>query len=206
MPRLTVCALNAKSKAVLSHQAQLKAVSFDEHEEALAYCRKEKCKAKKCLKQNPGRWKHVTVDKLEKRLSGQVRNGREFEYKMVLTGPERDELADAMRMAAAYGEPMTKGARDDAVCDILWYRTKMNKAGGRSFTKLSQAALKCLKNRHPGPEFWQGFFANPSYSDLVRKNQVSTLNPHHDPLCSPKHEAFSQFSQKTAKTPHVSTS
>jgi len=206
MPRLTVCALNAKSAAAMSHQARAKAVSFDEHEEALAYCRKAGVKAKKCLKQNKGRWKHVTVDKLEKRLSGQVRNGRENECRQVLTGPERDELADAMRMAAAYGEPMTKPKRDDTVCDILWYRMKMNKGGGRSYVKLSQPALKCIENRHPGPEFWQGFFANPSYSDLQRKTQVSTLNPHHDPLCSPKHEAFSQFSQKTAKTPHVSTS
>jgi hypothetical protein len=174
MPRLVEFRVSHCSAMAMTKHACEKAVCAAEHEEALAFCRENKCGAKKCLSSNPDRWTHVKMWTLRERLKERVRNGRENDDKCVLTPTERVDLAAAMQAAALYGNPMDSSARNAAVCDILYYRMKVNKdhSRRRAFRKLSPAAKTVLKHREAGKHFWQAFFADPAHAHLERKKEA----------------------------------
>ena len=177
MGRNTVCVFHASSVTALAYKAGRAVGITQELEEAMEYCRENDVKAKKCLKDNPDKWPHVTINKLRRRMEGKVVNGRENEKRALLSQRETQELADAMRTAAIYGNPMTVEGMNATLIDMLWYRTKLNKKGGRKYVKLSGAASIAMENKCAGRAFWRAFFAKPEHKDLKRKDQVTHPKP-----------------------------
>jgi len=90
MGRTTVCVFHASSVTALAYKASAAVGITQELEEAMEYLSRgiveysKDVKAKRCLKDNPDKWPHVTVDKLRFRLSGKVVNGSENEKRALL--------------------------------------------------------------------------------------------------------------------------
>ena len=78
----------------------------------------------------------------------------------ILTQLEMEDVAASMFEAARAGYPFTNLDKNVAIIDILKWRQKKNRAGGRAFVKLSEAANAVLnKGKINGRWFWRKFYA-----------------------------------------------
>ena len=124
--------------------------------EALAFCEAEKCGAKTALARNIHRWPDLTYTIIDYAKKGRVKPQKE---QAILTREERQDLVTQMEAAAAAGYHFGSNDRDSAILDMLNWRQTTNKKGGRKFVKLGRNALKVLRVRRVGRNFWRGFFA-----------------------------------------------
>jgi hypothetical protein len=62
----------------------------------------------------------------------------------ILTQLEMEDVAASMFEAARAGYPFTNLDKNVAIIDILRWRQKKNRAGGRAFVKLSEAATSTI--------------------------------------------------------------
>jgi hypothetical protein len=141
----------------------IQALRVRQYGEALAYCKEHQCGAKKCLNNNKENWSLISKSSLIRRLQGKIKNGALNVEKALLTGAERQHLAEVFTSAAKSGHGYRPRDRKQAVLDTLSWRKTCNEsgAGGRRYVKLSRAATKALHVRtgKVSKMFWTSFFA-----------------------------------------------
>jgi hypothetical protein len=139
----------------------IQAMRMRQYDKALAYCKEHQCGAKKCLNDNKENWPLVSKTSLIRRLQGKVKDGALNVDKAILTGAERQRLAEVFTSAAKSGHGYRPKDRSQAVLDTLRWRKTCNEsgAGGRRYVKLSRAATKALRTGKVSKTFWIGFFA-----------------------------------------------
>lgn len=102
----------------------------------------------------------------------------------ILTQLEMEDVAASMFEAARAGFPFTKVDKNVAIIDILTWRQKKNRAGGRAFVKLSQAANTVLnKGKINGRWFWRKFYTQ---FPMLKVKQVKETSVERAKQCSQK--------------------
>ena len=159
---------NMKHSLWVAQQWTARQARADIYREVEAFCKAEKCGAKRALTRNPQWVGLISATSLTRRLSVEVVTGKENITNGILTDTERTELAACLNAAGKHMCSYTLQERNEAVLNILRYRQKLNRSpasGGRAYKKLPRAARSALDRVKCGRGFWKAFFVE--FADLV---------------------------------------
>ena len=65
-----------RCKAQVAEKKERQRLRQEQHDEAVAFCRKEGCRGKAALSRNKGRWPDITWQTVNLRLDGKVKLGQ----------------------------------------------------------------------------------------------------------------------------------
>ena len=164
--------IRIRNKTGAEIDAKIKAKRNQQLDEAIAYCKENDCSVHTALQTKL--FPHVKRMSLHRRLTGEVRHGRECDYCRILMVSEEQCLVKYIKNSNRSYQPLNRADIGAIIVNILLARRANNKRlGHRNCTRLNENAKRVVERQKLGRRFWTRFNAAHGDLSIKRRGNIS---------------------------------